>query len=93
MIMENTQFKHVHAELMAQYAEDAMTQSKCIMQIGNYISDKDSSWIESRSISEIATDPIVTRINEKVVKLIERKIDEYGAELPTLTAKWRSSVL
>lgn len=36
---------------------------------------------------KIATDPTVARINEKVVKLIERKIDEYGAELPTSTAK------
>lgn len=36
---------------------------------------------------KIATDPTVARLNAKIIGLIERKIDEYGAELPTPTAK------
>lgn len=43
--------------------------------------------VSAYAAQKIATDPTVARLNEKVVKLIERKIDEYGAELPTPTAK------
>lgn len=51
------------------------TERTAYMMVGAYTAQK------------IATDPTVARLNAKVIELIERKIDEYGAELPTPTAK------
>lgn len=36
---------------------------------------------------KIATDPTVAKLNTKIIELVERKIDEYGAELLTPAAK------
>lgn len=36
---------------------------------------------------KIATDPTVAKLNTKIIELVERKIDEYGSELLTPTAK------
>lgn len=51
------------------------TERTAYMMVGAYTAQK------------IATDPTVARLNAKVIGLIERKIDEYGTELPTPAAK------
>lgn len=45
------------------------------------------TMVGAYAAQKIATDPTVARLNSKVIELIERKIDEYGTELPTPTAK------